>query len=396
MNKKYIPSALILYLNYFIHGIGCSILSQQVVKEMLAAQWGLSDVMAVTSIAAALGLGRLISLPFAGPLSDKLGRRLSVLIGCASYVIFFVGIAFSPNTTVAYVAAVLGGIANSFLDTATYPAVAEIIYKYTGIATMGIKLFISVAQLLMPFFLGVVAGTSMSYLMLPLVAGIVIAVLGVLAVFAPFPAASESGKSESFLNNLKNAHFSIESVALILIGFTSTATFQLWLNCAQTFGTEVAGIPSESVSMMQTYYSAGTMAALFVTSLLITKFKQVRFLVIYPAISTVMLVLVYMTKTPMICYVGAFVIGYAAAGGVLQMATAVVNDLFPKIKGTITSLVMIASSLCNYTILTAAAKMTSTQVITMNIVITVIGVLLALFVNIRYGTLLKNAEEAAK
>lgn len=105
MDKKYIPSALVLYLNYFIHGIGCSILSQQVVKEMLASQWGLKDVMAVTSIAAALGLGRLISLPFAGPLSDKLGRRLSVIIGCASYVIFLVGIAFSPNTTIAYIAA---------------------------------------------------------------------------------------------------------------------------------------------------------------------------------------------------------------------------------------------------------------------------------------------------
>lgn len=396
MDKKYLPSALILYLNYFVHGIGCSILSQQVVKEMLAQQWGLNDVMAVTSIAAALGLGRLISLPFAGPLSDKLGRRLSVLIGCASYVIFFVGIAFSPNTTVAYVAAVLGGIANSFLDTATYPAVAEIIYKYTGIATMGIKFFISIAQLLMPFFLGVAAGSSMSYLMLPLVAGIVIAVLGVLAIFAPFPAASESGKSESFIDNLKNAHFSIESVALILIGFTSTATFQLWLNCAQTFGKDVAGIASESVSIMQTYYSAGTMVALIVTSLLITKFKQVRFLVIYPAISAVMLVLVYLIKSPTICYIGAFVIGYAAAGGVLQMATAVVNDLFPKIKGTITSLVMIASSLCNYTILTAAAKMTASGVIVMNIAITVIGVLLAVYVNARYGVLLKNAEEAAK
>lgn len=396
MDKKYLPSALILYLNYFVHGIGCSILSQQVVKEMLAQQWGLNDVMAVTSIAAALGLGRLISLPFAGPLSDKLGRRLSVLIGCASYVIFFVGIAFSPNTTVAYVAAVLGGIANSFLDTATYPAVAEIIFKYTGIATMGIKFFISVAQLLMPFFLGVAAGSSMSYLMLPLVAGIVIAVLGVLAIFAPFPAASESGKSESFIDNLKNAHFSIESVALILIGFTSTATFQLWLNCAQTFGKDVAGIASESVSIMQTYYSAGTMVALIVTSLLITKFKQVRFLVIYPAISAVMLVLVYLIKSPTICYIGAFVIGYAAAGGVLQMATAVVNDLFPKIKGTITSLVMIASSLCNYTILTAAAKMTASGVIVMNIAITIIGVLLAVYVNARYGVLLKNAEEAAK
>ena len=396
MNKKYLPSALILYLNYFIHGIGCSILSQQVVKEMLASQWGLKDVMAVTSIAAALGLGRLISLPFAGPLSDKLGRRFSVIIGCASYVVFLVGIAFSPNTTIAYIAAVLGGIANSFLDTATYPAVTEIIYKYTGIATMGIKFFISVAQLLMPFFLGVVAGTSMSYLMLPVVAGVCIGILGILAIFAPFPAASESGKSESFISNLKNAHFSIESIALILIGFTSTATFQLWLNCAQTFGTEIAKIPSQNVSVMQTYYSAGTMVALFVTSALITKFKQVRFLVIYPAISLVMLALVYIIKTPMICYVGAFVIGYAAAGGVLQMATAVVNDLFPKIKGTITSLVMIASSLCNYTILTAAAKMTSTSVIMMNIVITAIGILLALFVNVRYGVLLKNAEEASK
>lgn len=243
-----------------------------------------------------------VSLPFARPLSDKLGRRISVLIGAASYVIFFIGIAFSPNIQVAYVAAVLGGIA--------------------------------------------------------------IGILGVLAIFAP-----------------------------ILIGFTSTATFQLWLNCAQTFGKEIAGIPSASVSMMQTYYSAGTMVALVVTSLLITKFKQVRFLVIYPAISVVMLVLVYLVKTPMICFVGAFVIGYAAAGGVLQMATATENDLFPNIKGIITSLIMIASSLCNYTILSAAAKMSSMQVIMMNIVITVIGVLLAVFVNVRYGSLLAKTEQ---
>ena len=40
MNKNYIPSALILYLNYFIHGVGCSILGQAVIKEALAASWG--------------------------------------------------------------------------------------------------------------------------------------------------------------------------------------------------------------------------------------------------------------------------------------------------------------------------------------------------------------------
>ena len=56
MNKKYMPSAMILYLNYFIHGIGCSILGQAVIKEALAASWGV-EAMAITAISAALGLG---------------------------------------------------------------------------------------------------------------------------------------------------------------------------------------------------------------------------------------------------------------------------------------------------------------------------------------------------
>ena len=92
MNKKYLPSALILYLNYFIHGVGCSILGQAVIKEALAASWGV-EAMAITAISAALGLGRLIALPFAGPLSDKLGRRISTAIGSGSYAIYLIGLA---------------------------------------------------------------------------------------------------------------------------------------------------------------------------------------------------------------------------------------------------------------------------------------------------------------
>ena len=96
MNKKYLPSALILYLNYFIHGVGCSILGQAVIKEALAASWGV-EAMAITAISAALGLGRLIALPFAGPLSDKLGRRISTVIGSASYAIYLIGLALAFN-----------------------------------------------------------------------------------------------------------------------------------------------------------------------------------------------------------------------------------------------------------------------------------------------------------
>ena len=147
--------------------------------------------------------------------------------------------------------------------------------------------------------------------------------------------------------------------------------------------------------MMQTWYSAGTIAALFVTAVLVNKFKQVRFLVIYPAIATLMLIIVLVIKTPLICLVGAFVIGYSAAGGVLQLATATVNDLFPSIKGTITSIIMIASSLSNYTILSFAGQLSTNSgpeaVMVLNIVVTVIGVALALFVNVRYKKMISSA-----
>ena len=402
MNKKYIPSALILYLNYFIHGIGCSILGQAVIKEALAASWGV-EAMAITAISAALGLGRLIALPFAGPLSDKLGRRISTAIGSGSYVIYVFGLALAFNLgasggyQVAYVCAIVGGVANSFLDTGIYPAVSEIIYKAPGVATMGIKFFIAIAQMLLPFILGVTVATTAtgltSYNTLFYGCGIIYLVLLVLVMIFPLPDTDQksSGKKEGLISSLKHTHFSVESIAMILIGFTCTGTFQLWLNCAQNFAKENVGWANPSI--MQSYYSAGTMLALVVTALLTRKIKDVRFIVAYPVVCLVTLIAVFVGKSETLMIAGAFLIGWAGAGGLLQIVTSVCNMLFPKIKGTVTALVMIASSLCNYTILTAASKMQPSGVMMMNIVLTAAGVLLGLFVNIRYTKMVEQSKE---
>ena len=402
MNKKYLPSALILYLNYFIHGIGCSILGQAVIKDALAASWGV-EAMAITAISAALGLGRLIALPFAGPLSDKLGRRISTAIGSASYAVYLIGLALAFNAgtnggyTIAYVCAIIGGIANSFLDTGIYPAVGEIIYKAPGVATMGIKFFIAIAQMLLPFALGMAVTTTAagltSYNPLFFACGICYIVLLILVFLFPLPDADQkaAGKKEGLIASLKHTHFSLESIAMILIGFTCTGTFQLWLNCAQNFAKENAGWANPSI--MQTYYSAGTMLALIVTAFLTRKIKDVRFIVAYPVICLVTMIVVLVSPSQAAMTAGAFLIGWAGAGGLLQIATSVCNMLFPKIKGTVTALVMIASSLCNYTILTAASKMQPSQVMLMNIILTGVGVVLGLYVNLRYTKMVEYANE---
>ena len=285
-------------------------------------------------------------------LSDKLGRRISTAIGSASYAIYLIGLAlaFGAGTNggymIAYVCAIIGGIANSFLDTGIYPAVAEIIYKTPGVATMGIKFFIAIAQMLLPFVLGVAVTTTdsglNSYNPLFIGCGIIYLALFVLVLLFPLPDSDQKagGKKEGLIEGLKHTHFSFESIAMILIGFTCTGTFQLWLNCAQNFAKKNVGWADPSI--MQSWYSAGTLIALVVTALLTRKIKDVRFILIYPVICLLTLIAVLMGQNQTLMIAGAFLIGWAGAGGLLQIVTSVCNMLFPKIKGTVTALVMIA------------------------------------------------------
>ena len=140
--------------------------------------------------------------------------------------------------------------------------------------------------------------------------------------------------------------------------------------------------------MIQTMYAAGTICAVLFTALVVLKkLKPVDVLVLYPAISFIMLLVTYFIKTPTICLVAGFVIGYAGAGGVLQLAVSTANELFPTNKGKITSIVMISSSVANYVILEIAGYITKASpangpvnIVLFNAGITLIGVLLALYV----------------
>lgn len=394
-NKKYYPTAFALYLSYFVHGIGVSILGQY--KQEFAGMWnanvltdGSFDVSSVLVVSAALGLGRLISLPFAGPLSDKLGRRINGLIGILCYLVFFVGIVFSPNMSVAYGCALFGGIANSFLDTCITPSCLEIFPEKGAIANMFTKFAISIGQFVLPFMIGYVATANMSFKTLFFVTAGLLAVVGILIAFMPFPPSTSTGaKGEENKNTTREKmKFTPKALAVISIGFTCTATFQLWLNCNQELG-KLYGVVDPS--KIQSFYSVGTIVAILVTAVLVNKFiKPIKILVIYPVISALMLAFMYFIESPTIVLVGGFVLGYAAAGGVLQLAVATANELYPTNKGKITSIVMIASSLANYTILNLAGYITKTSgvsgpkyVLLLNLGITILGILLAIFVNVQ-------------
>lgn len=397
-SRRYYPTALALYITYFVLGIAATIMGQY--KQSFAALWGAEkladgsyDVSSVVAVIAAIGLGRLIAFPVAGPLSDRLGRRLSALIGCGLYAIFLLGITFAPNLYVGYVLAVVSGMANSFLDTSITPSCMEIFREKGTIANIFTKLSISIAQFLLPFAIGFVAARELPFRTIFLATAVIILVDGVFLSFLPFPPFEKvvkgAGKKEKM-------HFTPAAIVLICLGFTTSTTFMLWMNCNQELG-RLYGLAAPS--KIQSFYSVGIVLALFVSAALLKrKVEPAKILVAYPTVAFLTLAVIYFVQKPAMCLAGGFLLGFFAAGGVLQLVTAVANEMFPKNRGVITSIVMISSSLANYIVISVAGVLTRVGgangprlVVLFNMAVTLLGIVLALYLNV-----CQKRERAAK
>ena len=392
--NKYMPTALAMYINYFLHGMGCIILAQNI--DFLMEQFN-TNKAGVSYVISALGLGRLIVLFVSGVLSDKYGRKPFVLLGMGTYVLFMGGILISTNVTMAFFFALLAGMANSFMDAGTYPALTECFPKASGSANVAIKAFISAGQFILPWIISFLIANNLYFGWSFIFCIVVFVVNGLFILKLKFPEFKVVEKTETAKEEVKSddkANFWIEGICLILIGFTATATFQIIANWLPSFAREVAGVEQTVSLKLISIYSTGSIVSVFVTSILVAKWiKQVRFTFIYPLISLIMLIVLWMFPSTITCIVAAFVIGFSAAGGVLQLALTSMSELFPSSKGKITGIVFTASSLASTIvpgITGILADMNLSHVILFDIGVTALGVVLALIVNIRYNIVKKN------
>ncbi|EPC5802437.1 MFS transporter [Escherichia coli] len=139
MKNPYFPTALGLYFNYLVHGMGVLLMSLNMAS--LETLWQ-TNAAGVSIVISSLGIGRLSVLLFAGLLSDRFGRRPFIMLGMCCYMAFFFGILQTNNIIIAYVFGFLAGMANSFLDAGTYPSLMEAFPRSPGTANILIKAFV--------------------------------------------------------------------------------------------------------------------------------------------------------------------------------------------------------------------------------------------------------------
>lgn len=393
MKNRYMPTAISLYMNYFIHGIGVIILAQNM--AMLATKWH-TNAGGVAVVISSLGIGRIIVLLVSGALSDKFGRKPFVILGIITYMLFFGGILMSSSIAVAYIFGILAGIANSFLDSGTYPALMEMFPNAKGTANVVLKAFISAGQFILPLFVSFLVASKMWFGWSFVVALVVLLISLIFVIFAgKFPAPNEDAKEaeaeeekeEGPGAKLQEGNLWIDGTLFILYGYISQATFYLVSQWLSQYGASIAHMGDTSSRALISYYSIGSIVCVLLTAVLAKKaVKEIQFLGVYTLLSFASLLLMYLFPTALICSIMSFVVGFSAAGGVMQLGLTVMSTFFPKGKGTITGAFYTAGSIASFTIplLTGAMSSNLANIILFDVFIALAGFVLALLITIRY------------
>ncbi|MEQ9763992.1 MFS transporter [Streptococcus sp. ZJ151] len=388
MKKSYLPTALGLYINYIVHGIGVIIISQN--KDALALQWN-TNVTGVMTVVSMLGIGRLIAIIFSGYLSDKFGRKPFVYLGMCSYILYFLGLIYAPNTTVAMILTVVAGVANSFLDSGTYPALMESFPKQAGTATVLIKAAVQIGQFIFPFIL--ILASSMGHYQLSFYIAAALLVLNAVYMWKmPFPdadakEAASDGKVDAVVTSTifkSQPKMWLEGIAFVIYGFISQATFYTISQFISAYAVESANMSENAASLLLSTYSTGTLACVAFTAIVGLKIRPVNLVLPYTFMSMLTIGAMTFFPSPTVLQVGSALVGFFAAGGVMQLGLTVMGEMFPAGKGTITSIFYTFGSIASFAIPFIGGRISVQNVMLMDTIFAGIGFIIAVIVFIRY------------
>lgn len=326
-----------IYANYIIQSIAVIVIMQ--FSFVLTQQFN-TTIAGLGEIASGIGIGKILFMFVTGLLSDRYGRKPFILIGMMCYVVFFVGLIFCNNVHIAFLLAVLAGAGNAGLDTGSMPVLAECFPQSAGSASILIKAFISIGTFILPFIVTYIYDYQLWYGWVFLLFATYMMINALFLLPRKFPSTKIVILSVS--NELKDkrnyfigkANPFIEGIVLVLMGFTTSSTFVVIMQWMPEIAKNAVNMAETDAKQLISYYSLGSIISVFSMAYVVKKWlTPVQCIVILPLLSSIVLIVFLFNITPLMCKFTAFAMGFTAAGGVLQLALVVMQQLFPSRKG---------------------------------------------------------------
>ncbi|CRY54104.1 Inner membrane transport protein ydiM [Yersinia intermedia] len=390
MKQNYIPTSIGLYINYLVHGMGVILISLNM--PHLQQQWQ-TDAAGVSVVISSLGIGRLSILLIAGMLSDRFGRKPFIFLGMACYIGFFLGVLSTQSIVVAYCFGFLAGMANSFLDSGTYPSLMEAFPKTPSTANILIKAFVSGGQFILPFMISLLVWFDLWFGWSFLVAASIMFMNAVFLFKCPFPSHNALPSTEveppvaKVTASQSHTCSMVDLASFTLYGYIAMATFYLISQWLAQYGQFVAGMSYTLSIKLLSVYTLGSLLCVFITAGLVKKtVSSTTLLMLYTFISFIALLAVCLHTTVITVFIFSFVIGFSAAGGVMQLGLTLMAMRFPQGKGKATAIFYSAGSLATFTIPLITAKLSQTSIASImwfDVGLAAAGFITALFIGYR-------------
>ncbi|MCP0887251.1 MFS transporter [Ligilactobacillus sp. WILCCON 0076] len=324
-----------VYVNFAIVGMATIILSQY--SAYFQKAWN-TDVKGISTVLSVVGIGRILTILFAGVISDKIGRKKTMIIAMTSDILFLLGAAFSHSLVMACVAALFFGVTNSFGDSSCYPAVTEAFPEKSATMTSLVKAAMSLAQFVFPFWVSTVSDAKVTVIVLVIALALDIA----LVFFTPFAPQNEKEDTVAATevhkdNDRPQPKMAVDGVLLIALGFTICFTFYVFSQYAPYFGSNVLHIGTTASATLVSWYAMASLISVFVTATIVTKVKPLTIIIIYSFVSTLALIAMIVVPSLTTGRIASLAIGFFGAGGIWQLGLSVLTKYFPSGKGRVTS-----------------------------------------------------------
>ncbi|RAS73664.1 MFS transporter [Priestia endophytica] len=384
MKNPYIKSSLGMYINYFMLGMINIIIAANM--ENLSGRYGVT-VAKISLLVTAIGIGKLLALFFVGYLADRWGRKPVIIIANFLYLLFLVGIPTTTSYVLAFIFAVSAGIANSLLDSGTYPALTEAFPKTASSASVLVKASVAIGATLLPFIMAFLVANHIFWGWAFFGMGLLYLFNGIYLIFMPFPnhkLVSTKGGDAIQTDFKEQPKLLSEGLAVILIGFTSTALIVVWETWLPQLGIQLIGLESNQAVQLLSYFSIGALVSVLLLAIMLDKFiSPIMVAIIYPLGALVSMLILLIVESSGIALVSTFLMGLFTSG-ILQLALSIMMKLFPANKAITSSYVNIASSLAFILVPLIISGLVSSMGISVtlifSIVIAVVSVALAVFV----------------
>ena len=347
-DKKYIWALLSVYFAYLTHGIQAIVISQN--SANFQQQWGV-DAGGISGVIAWTGLGKFVSVWICGEISDKIGRKVMIVIGAIMYIAFFGLLLTTNSVAVASIAAFMAGVATSFFDGACYAVAQESWTKAPGTAVILIKGVISISGTIYPLLVASMSqsGNWKSLIVLPIVMSVIVLAT---ALFAPYSYDEELKELKDNKQSDPNAKLVDEDAekgkarikspipfwvicGCAIYGFIAMATMYSAQQYLKSFGMAVLGQDEMWAASLNSIYTIGSFAAVIIWGVFMAalRWRTLKILLIDLAGSVIAYALVVLLRSPVMVQIGAFAIGFFAAGGALQCGVALMQEFHPGAKG---------------------------------------------------------------